>query len=303
MGYFKTLILHYLRCLLRTTVTARHALTWLSDCTPLLHVMYECMRWTYFSLPRHDPQRRLLEKNLNYPRETTGPCQARAEGRRKSGERQRKRGAERGRWDGAGKDAKERCLTVLLIPHTAASASVHLIGIQSREGSMRVSVARRGSCCLSPALLNLHCWPGIDWRTSKRDRHTVTGKMNCHLAFLKRLAASNWPLWTMWRDTDWVLPPPPSCLLQCTGSPCQVCSRRGGHQYLGAESVTLHQSLVGFSILPRHPSLFHCAASLLWLSASLVFLMAHSHGTLTGQRRSKTIRGSHLDPGGNPRVY
>lgn len=45
----------------------------------------------------------------------------------------------------------------------------------------------------------------------------------------------------------------------------------GGHQYLGSDTVTLHQSLVGFSILPRHPSLFHCAASLLWLSASLVF--------------------------------
>lgn len=215
MSYFKILILHYLRCLLRTTVTARQALMRLGDCTPLLYVMYECMRWTYFSLPRHDPQRRLLKKNLNYPRETTGPCQAWAEGIRKSGERQRKRGTECfwWRWDGDGKEAKGRCLTVLLIPHTAASASVQLIGIQSREGSMRVSVTRRGSCRLSPAMLNLHCWLGIDWRTSKRDRHTVTGKMNCHLAFLNRLAASNWPLWTMWCDTDWVLPPPPYCLL------------------------------------------------------------------------------------------
>lgn len=78
----------------------------------------------------------------------------------------------------------------------------------------------------------------------------------------------------------------------------------GGHQDLGSVSVTLHQSLVGFPILPRHPSLFHCAASLLWLSASLVFfLMAYSHGALTGKSRRKTIRGSHLDPGGNPRVY
>lgn len=79
----------------------------------------------------------------------------------------------------------------------------------------RVLVVRRwrrrggGSCCLSPATLNLHCSLGIDWGTSKRDRHTVTGKMNCHLAFLNLLAASNWPLWTMWRDTDWVLVPPP----------------------------------------------------------------------------------------------
>lgn len=97
MSYFKILMLHYLRCLLRATVTARQALTRLSDCAPLLHVMYECTGRTYFSLPRHNPQRRLLKKNLNYPRETTGPCQARAEGRRKSGERQRKKGSgERG---------------------------------------------------------------------------------------------------------------------------------------------------------------------------------------------------------------
>ena len=41
-----------------------------------------------------------------------------------------------------------------------------------------------GASCLSPATLNLHCWLGIDWGTSERDRHTVTGKMNCHLAFL-----------------------------------------------------------------------------------------------------------------------
>lgn len=194
----------------------------------------------------------------------------------------------------------------------AASASVRLIGTQSREGSMGVSVTRNGgSCCLSPAMLNLHCWLGIDWRTSERDRHTVTGKMNCHLAFLNRLAASNWPLWTMWRDTDWVLPPPPFLPslgrrqgnFKSAGSPCKVSSRWGGHQDLGSRSVTLHQSLVGFPILPRHPSLFHCAASLLWLSAGLVFLMAYSHGALTGKSRRKTIRGSHLDPGGNPRVY
>lgn len=85
------------------------------------------------------------------------------------------------------------------------------------------------SCCLSPATCNLHCSLGIDWGSSERDRHTVTGKMNCHLAFLSLLAASNWPLWTMWRDTDWVPPPP---LLsskgkswfnfKCAGSPCKV---------------------------------------------------------------------------------
>lgn len=43
MSRFKILIQHYLRCLLRTAVTASSALTRLSDCTPLLHVMYECV--------------------------------------------------------------------------------------------------------------------------------------------------------------------------------------------------------------------------------------------------------------------
>lgn len=200
MSHFKILILHYLRCLLTITVTARRALTRLSDGTPLLHVMYERMRWTYFSLPRRDPQRRLLKKNVNYPRETTGPCQALAEGRGNSagggGGRRQKRAAEGGGTATGGMPGEG--VGLLLVPHAAAaaSASVQLIGIQSREGSMGVSVTRtgRGSRCLSPAMLNLHCWLGIDWRTSKRDRHTVTGKMNCRLAFLKRLAASNWPL-------------------------------------------------------------------------------------------------------------
>lgn len=82
---------------------------------------------------------------------------------------------------------------------------------------------------------------------------------------------------------------------------------RGAHQRLGRERrsqpVSLQQSFHGCSIRPRHPSLFHCAASLLCLSASLVFLTAYSHGGLTGTWRRKTIRGSHLDPGGNPREY
>lgn len=35
------------------------------------------------------------------------------------------------------KDASRMCLPVLVVPHTAASPSVQLIGIQSRAGSMR----------------------------------------------------------------------------------------------------------------------------------------------------------------------
>lgn len=117
MSHFKILILHYLRCLLTITVTARRALTRLSDGTPLLHVMYECMRWTYFSLPRRDPQRRLLKKNVNYPRETTGPCQALAEGRGNSagGERRQKRAAEGGGTETGGMPGEG--VGLLLIPH------------------------------------------------------------------------------------------------------------------------------------------------------------------------------------------
>lgn len=82
---------------------------------------------------------------------------------------------------------------------------------------------------------------------------------------------------------------------------------RQAHQHLGRElcsqPVSLDQCFHGRSVRPRHPSLFHCAASLLCLSASLVFLSAYSHGGLTGTWRRKTIRGSHLDPGGNPGEY
>lgn len=59
------------------------------DATERWHASITCDVWMheiYFSLPRHDPQRRLLKKNVNYPRETTGPCQALAEGRGNSEE-------------------------------------------------------------------------------------------------------------------------------------------------------------------------------------------------------------------------
>lgn len=57
MSHFKILIQHYLRCLLRMAVRARTTLTRLGDYTPLLHVMYECVRGAYFSWPRHCPWR------------------------------------------------------------------------------------------------------------------------------------------------------------------------------------------------------------------------------------------------------
>lgn len=52
MSHFKILIQHYLRCLLRIAVTARCASTRLSDCTPLLHVIYECMRGGLFFIAK-----------------------------------------------------------------------------------------------------------------------------------------------------------------------------------------------------------------------------------------------------------
>lgn len=187
------------------------------DSTEWLHTSITCDIWMYerdlfFMTKTLSLEAVVKEESMNYPSGTTGPCH---EPRRE--ERERK-GREKGStallivvglrdW----KDARRMCLPALVILHTAASPSVQLIGIQSRAGSMREwwwwggRGGGGGSCCLSPATLNLHCSLGIDWGTSKRDRHTVTGKMNCHLAFLNLLAASNWPLWTMWRDTDWVL--------------------------------------------------------------------------------------------------
>lgn len=117
-------------------------------------------------------------------------------------------------------EGRQECVrpaTVIL--HTAASPSVQLIGIQSRAGSMRErwgwgGGGRKGGGGVAAVCLQQRSTFTARWELTrgagKRDRHTVTGKMNCHLAFLSLLAASNWPLWTMWRDTDWVLPPPPT---------------------------------------------------------------------------------------------
>lgn len=49
MSHFQILIQDYLRCLLRTAVTASGVLTPLTDYVPLLLVMYECMRENYIS--------------------------------------------------------------------------------------------------------------------------------------------------------------------------------------------------------------------------------------------------------------
>lgn len=214
MSHFKILIQHYLSCLLRITVTACSALTRLSDCMPLLHVMYECMRWTYFSLPRHCPQRQLPKKNVNYPCGTTGSCHTWAEG---SGKRRGKnRGKKKSTADSSGiekLEGRQENVSACACDPTHCRLCLCPVNWNTKQSRVdeRVSVARtgRGSCFLSPTTLNLHCSLGIDWRTSKRDRHTVTGKMNCHLAFLNLVAASNWSLWTIWRDTDWVPHPPP----------------------------------------------------------------------------------------------
>lgn len=83
------------------------------------------------------------------------------------------------------------CLCPLNWNTKQSGVDERVLGMRKRE---EAGVRGGGTSCLSPATLNLHCWLGIDWGTSERDRHTVTGKMNCHLAFLNPQAASNWPL-------------------------------------------------------------------------------------------------------------
>lgn len=88
MSHFKILIQHYLRCLLRIAVTSSSALTRLSDHTPLLRVMYECMKETYFSLPRHCPQRQLLRRIYELSPWNNWPlswAEDRGEGRKRRG--------------------------------------------------------------------------------------------------------------------------------------------------------------------------------------------------------------------------
>ena len=251
------------------------------------------------------------EESMNYPPETTGPCQEwkeRGDGGKgkgsslQSGGIQGLEGSQENVSAWAG-DPARRCHSLCPVNWNTKQS-----GVDERAAVVRRVVVRGGVCCLSPATLNLHCSLGIDWGASKRDRHTVTGKMNCHLAFLNLLAASNWPLWTMWRDTDWVLVFPSWAPEEGAGLISSVQPLHAKHPGRGSSSFAsnlkpLHRTSHGRPILPHHPSLFHCAASLLCLSAGLVFLTACSHGGLTATRRRKTIRCSHLDPGGNPGEY
>lgn len=131
MSHFKILIQHYLRCPLRTAVTARRALAQLSDYTPLLHVMYECMRGSYFSLPRHCPPEAVVKEECELSRRNNWPLSGTSRG-------------QKGRNEG-GKEAPSvavslrvegRQASVSVILLTTASPSVQLIGIQSTVGSM-----------------------------------------------------------------------------------------------------------------------------------------------------------------------
>lgn len=75
----------------------------------------------------------------------------------------------------------------------------------------------------------------------------------------------------------------------------------GPHKHLAVLHLELSMAARYISSPPLIIS-SRCFVTLL-LSATLVFLAAHSHGSVTGARRRKTIKASHLDPGGNPIEY
>lgn len=189
MSHFKILIQHYLRCPLRTAVTARRASTQLSDCTPLLHVMYERVKAAYFSLPRHCPPEAAVKEECELSHRNNWPWSGASRGA----------GGAEGRWQRRlGKAVEGR--TPRRGSHSAATATaaasptLRPVNWNTKHSGVDegvlVDCAGRGSA----VCLNLHCRLGIDWGTSERDRHTVTGKMNCHLAFLSLLAAAKWLL-------------------------------------------------------------------------------------------------------------
>lgn len=190
--------------------------------TERLHTSITCDIWIYerdlfFITETLSLEAVVKEESMNYPLGTTGPCH---KPRTEEKGRERKGKGRHSTIDSGGIERLEgRQKNVSACARDPAHCRLSLCPVnwntkQSGVDERAVAVRRGGACCLSPATLNLHCSLGIDWGTSKRDRHTVTGKMNCHLAFLKLLAASNWPLWTMWRDTDWVLVFPPSWVLK-----------------------------------------------------------------------------------------
>lgn len=142
MSHFKILIQHYLRCPFRTAVTARRATTQLSDCAPLLQVMYERAKATYFSLPRHCPPEAAVGEECELSRRNNWPWSGASQRAR------RRRGAaakeEARRW----KDGRRVRQAAAILQQPCA----HLIGIQSTVGSMREYrwTAREGGvCCLS----------------------------------------------------------------------------------------------------------------------------------------------------------
>lgn len=75
-----------------------------------------------------------------------------------------------------------------------SAATLHSVNWNTKHSGVDEGVSVDCEGRGSAVCLNLHCRLGIDWGTSERDRHTVTGKMNCHLAFLSLLAAAKWLL-------------------------------------------------------------------------------------------------------------
>lgn len=146
MSHFKILIQHYLRCPLWTAVTAHSASTQLSDYTPLLHVMYECMRRSYFSLPRRCPPEAVVKEECELSRRNNWLLSGTSQGQkgRNEGGKEAPSMAVRLRVEG-----HQASVSVILL--TTASPSIQLIGIQSTVywwiGS--VCVCEGGRRCLS----------------------------------------------------------------------------------------------------------------------------------------------------------
>lgn len=308
MSHFKILIQHYLRCPLRTAVTARSASTQLSNYTPLLHVMYECMRGSYFSLPRRCPPEAVVKEECELSCRNNWLLSGTSRGRkgRNEGGKEAPSVAVRLRVEG-----HQASVSVILL--TTASPSVQLIGIQSTVGSMGEYwwIGSGGGQALSVSTFTAG-WESTGEPASATDTLSlVKWTVTLHFSTCWRRRSGRFEPCDVTLIEFWFSP---CCLLllllgsykrsrfnfKCMGPLCKA-SR------LGVGDISIWASFIfsfrGCSIHPRHPSLFHHAASLHCLSASLVFLTAYSHGGVTGARKRKTIKGSHLDPGGNPIEY
>lgn len=110
---------------------ARRASTQLSDYTPLLHVMYECMRGSYFSLPRRCPPEAVVKEECELSCWNNWPLSGTSWGQkgRNEGGKEAPSVAVRLRVEG-----RQASVSVILL--TTASPSIQLIGIQSTVGSM-----------------------------------------------------------------------------------------------------------------------------------------------------------------------